>query len=315
MTVSPWLTFEKLKELDASTTSLTDTAGQKPPNPSNQLTINEATGDDANDGFTAPVQTFSRLNEILRTYNWAAITPLNIDIDAPSGGVLSGASVTGLTLCTIDVLSNFTGNFTIENFPECSFSSSFGQSWTFDDCEFSMFSCKGLGFVFGSLRFLNNSGGAILGNFFDVGQVILAQASYGVTVDNCTTTNDWLVFSDVSLIFSGIANTIGTNSTSSSVHSIQGSKPAQFNLYTDSTISTITGRQLEIFNTVPFVNVNILDEPLGSKTTVASSLQPWTYLDGTPVRGTFADDTAAGVGGLVTNEIYQTATGELRIKL
>jgi hypothetical protein len=31
--------------------------------------------------------------------------------------------------------------------------------------------------------------------------------------------------------------------------------------------------------------------------------------------GTYADDAAAGVGGLVQGDIYQTATGELRIKL
>lgn len=29
----------------------------------------------------------------------------------------------------------------------------------------------------------------------------------------------------------------------------------------------------------------------------------------------FADDTAAGVGGLTAGQVYQTATGELRIKL
>jgi len=34
-----------------------------------------------------------------------------------------------------------------------------------------------------------------------------------------------------------------------------------------------------------------------------------------PLLSTYADDTAAGVGGLVANDIYKTATGELRIKL
>lgn len=34
-----------------------------------------------------------------------------------------------------------------------------------------------------------------------------------------------------------------------------------------------------------------------------------------PLLETFVDDTAAGVGGLTAKEIYQTPTGELRIKL
>lgn len=34
-----------------------------------------------------------------------------------------------------------------------------------------------------------------------------------------------------------------------------------------------------------------------------------------PLLETFADDTAAGIGGLTAKEIYQTSTGELRIKL
>ena len=315
MTVSPWLTFEKLKELDASTTSLTDTAGQKPPNPSNQLTINEATGDDANDGFTAPVQTFSRLNEILRTYNWAAITPLRIDIDAPSGGILSGSSVTGLTQGRLDVQSTFTGNFTIENFRGCFWSAETFTSWTFDDCELSVFSCVGLAFQFGTLRFLNNTGGAALANFFDMDILVISQGSNGVYVENCATTSNWFVFSDVGQIFCGIGTTVGTNSTTGAIHSIQGSKPVIMNLDTNSPITTITGKQIDIFNTVAFANINIIDEPLGAKTTVASTLQPWTYIDGSPVRGTYADDTAAGAAGLVSGEIYQTATGELRIKL
>ena len=304
MAISPWLTFEKIKEYENRIATL-EAEGGRPLAPSTQVAIDQVGGDDSNSGLGSgnAVQTTTRLIEVLATYDWGdqdvslvTVTPLTSVLFLEGSGLIGIKQFT-LSFCTFEsvvIIDNWFNEKVRLN--SCTFND--GSGVTARDCHFVEFD---------TCTFLNITSGVQLGSFFRVTKLLLDQVSF----NNVTLSSRCWSLTDVySLEFDP---STFTSLTVPALFEIQ-TNVTNINFRTTGGI-TVTGSKFIFNNPNDIAGLNIHDESSIIET-VPSVYPKSVFLDGDlRIPGPFADDTAAAGGGVNIGGPYYTAAGDMKVRL
>lgn len=290
----------------ARSTTLEDSnilAKTLPAPPSLTISLNADTGDDDNDGFTAPVASGAGVSKVLSRYNWNN----NVTI-----------SLTGTSTQSLSLVLNGAG---IYNLGKLTFSggtrTGVTQFINFNSVEVNFTTFDGdLGILFfqncdsvnikGFTTFQNKTGGA---SSITIVESAVADIG-GITID--TSVN----FSGTVIDLFDVARVVYDPGASSgfTVGNLIRFSSGCFYASLENGGGAITGKVIDAFAAE---NISINFSGWGFTGTIADTYPSNYIIDGQSYKqlSTYVDDTAAGVGGLTSGALYQTATGELRIKL
>ena len=275
----------------------------RPIAPGTSITVDADTGSDLNDGFSAPVATIPKLHDVLGRYNF---NDTSIDI-----------VITGTTLQNSDVTLNLSGLQNVASIEV--FSGLRTEELKLENCyvplEVALTTFEG-----------------------DNARLTLLGCNNVEVKNSCT-------FKDAVAIFASIiafdcnkvrVGTVGFTNYNGTVNFVYIDGVNNFSydpLASPTTVGTLirtTGYvgYIGLENGTASITGQILD--IGSEGTVITydgwnwtgtvpdTFPDYCVLNGVPIYnnlGIHADDTAAGVAGLVAGDVYRTVTGELRIKL
>lgn len=294
---------EQLESVEDRLSTL-ETLSGKPLAPGTTLTVDGSTGDDSNDGFTAPVLTLDRLRVLLDAYDWGngSITVEFNNITISSGETFYGNNVTNISL--IDFLGN-------------------GSQITTSIFRFRGWNPTVLRITDWSL---SGAGGILIEDSSRViASLIVSSGSTGSKLLTATRCGEFIAD------FDNINNPTGL----ASALQVQQCLEVVFQ-YSSLTSVTVSDALIDVLDSVNYVRINgfgdsitgkVLDVTQNSNASiniqglssitgsVTSTYPPTASLDGDGgIRGTFADDTAAGTGGVLPGEVYEQTGGSLFVK-
>lgn len=273
----------------------------KVPYPGGTITISP-TGDDNNSGFDGDIASWDRFQEIIDTYDFrGGFVNVQIDIDAPAS--IYGESSTGIYVLSLSFNQDQTNNISFRQFNIVVLGVS-----TFDGCKIDFDLCNIV--QFNTCTWKNNSGGSIFTycRTVDLNFVFLENMSDTTpvfTIQHCDNI-------DASII--SITNCDGCRFFEVS------QSPININFSSAIPVGGVSGNARLVnlstgFGDNPSSASNITyteNEPLLHKifptNTIDSGYEANTTINGTHLRGDYADNTAAATAGVKINHFYYNTT-------
>ena len=277
----------------------------RPLAPGTSLQVNSDTGSDLNDGFNAPVATIDKLHDILGRYNF---NDANLSI-----------SITGTALAASSLDLNFAGISNIRKI-ELSFGTRTGSVSirnAFNELQILASIFDGdLAFI-GVFDFLNLTVGSTVtfsNKTSPVPSLIIANGNK-FSLETPTFTNYNAPAADFATIFDIINFQFDPLNSPTAVNTLVKTFGVCRYMQLENGGSAITGQVLD----VSLSDGIIIDIDGWAFTGTVPNAYPDFYIEDGQAHHlnlpTFVDDTAAGIGGLVTGDLYKTATGDLKVKL
>lgn len=279
---------------------------EKPLAPGTDIAVNSSTGNDDNDGFSSAIATFAKAMSILKEYNWnngicninvqAAETLGNLSLDLNEIRGLTNLTIFGGAFLVVSgdlIFNNFRGirRLTFNNTQL----TAGGRIEAYNGTDFRIFGIDKLG--------SNPFSGMI-------------EVSAVDNVSYTTFTASGGAISTRSLLKVEEAQTVTVSSLgagfpllSCSTALVEASNVSRLN-FTGATQTLAAGKV--------FVLEGNGSSVTGTSSFVGSAAPEYpasTELDGdNRVRGEYADDSAAGTGGVLAGEFYKTPAGVLMVK-
>lgn len=292
--------------LENSVNTLIATQGSKPIPPSNTILVDFDTGDDNNDGFTSPVQTITTgAQRILNQYDWQNIfTTIDCRGTMSSNQTLVGSGIQNLLFLSIantfGVSWNLQSTLSLLNCPfSLSISTNIGSSVS-GAGRFDFFSCFSIGLTIVSSS--SNTSSLVTASqvFHLTGKFNISSP---VSLDNLYS---------LSKVFSAIYDPDGMTSTTFNDAAFKFSDSVYLFEIVSGTNSSFTG---QLYNFTPGSFVSQISDSGALTPSVSQDIPGHIVYNGNLLQGTFADDTAAASGGVTLGQLYNTATGEVRVRV
>ena len=267
--------------------------------PGTTISLDGIAGDDNNDGFAAPVQTVSKLQQVLENYNWEGQS-LTLSFSNYTGGdVLIGSGIYGYSNIAFILFGNvLTSNFDLRFFDKGLLSFIGG---TFDNCELVLSNVLSAGTT--STSFVNKSSG----DLFNLTRV----QSFSPVIQSITDCSCDNVIRSTSC--SKILASFGSLSGTNSFDVLTTDDYINFAELTAGAPINIPGRLINIASDVAGgatikTNINLTE-------TTPSVYPSSLVLNGTMIRGSFVDDAAAATAGVQSGHLYNNTTlGAIAVK-
>ena len=280
--------------------------------PGSTLFIDATGGSDLNDGFTTPVQTTGRLTEILEGYSFEGSSVTVFFSNFTSGFSFNGSGlISGINNLDFELIGNTitSGTISISNVTSIAGQVRIADA-VLDGASPSISAFNVKDFEVDSPEFRNITSGDLI-RIRDVDNVEVD----GVVLNNVSA--DSLIKLDLILrateyITLDMSAGVGTNSFSVALVDLTEGLINQLT-FESTPVIAVTGKKLDAIGSLnggfAFFDQSSLTE------TIASTFPASAVIGGTNIRGSFADDTAAGVGGVQSGHLYENTTlGAIAVK-